>query len=176
MRLNGAYEQNDTFRDNGGYDSYSVAPAISWQNEDSKLTLLTEFNHLNRDGFDFGVPNLPDYQQYSGTRYFGLRNGVYSDVAGDYGHNNTQAITAIFDHHLSADWALHLAANYSHASQLSTQTFPNNQLYIGGPLLNYTTYINADEWSSDKALQAELSGKINTGELTHQLLIGVEKI
>ncbi len=175
MRLNGAFEKNDTFRDNGGYDSYSIAPAISWHNEDSKLTVLTEFNHQNRDGFDFGVPNLPDYQQYSRTRYFGLRDGVYSDVGGDYGRNNTQAITAIFDHQFNPDWALRVAANYSHAKQLSTQTFPNNSLYTGGPLLNYTTYINADEWSSDKALQAELSGKINTGELTHKLLIGVEK-
>ncbi len=58
MRLNGAFEQNDTFRHNGAYDSYSIAPAISWHNEDSKLTLLTEFNHQNRDGFDFGVRNL----------------------------------------------------------------------------------------------------------------------
>jgi iron complex outermembrane recepter protein len=175
MRINGAYEQNDTFRDNGGYDSYSLAPAVSWHNEDSKLTLLTEFNHQNRDGFDFGVPNLPDYQQYSRTRYFGLRDGVYSDVAGDDGRNNTQAVTAIFDHQFNPNWSLRVAANYSHAKQLSTQTFPNNFLYTGGSLLNVTTYINADEWSSDKALQAELSGKINTGELTHKLLIGVEK-
>lgn len=177
MRLNGAIEKNETFRDNGGYDSYSIAPAISWHNEDSKLTVLTEFNHQNRDGFDFGMPNLPDYQQYSRTRYFGLRNGVYSDVAGDYGRNNTQAITAIFDHQFNSNWALRVAANYSHASQLSTQTFPNDNslFFTGGPLLNVTTYMNADEWSSDKALQAELSGKINTGALTHKLLIGVEK-
>jgi iron complex outermembrane recepter protein len=173
MRINGAYEQNDTFRDNGGYDSYSIAPAISWHNEDSKLTLLTEFNRLNRDGFDFGVPNQPDYQQYSRTRYFGLRDGVYSDVAGDYGRNNTQAITAIFDHQFNPNWALRVAANYSHASQLSTQTFPNP--YAGGSLLNVTTYINADESSTDKALQVELVGKINTGALTHKLLIGVER-
>jgi iron complex outermembrane recepter protein len=173
VRINGAIEHNDTFRDNGGYDSYSIAPAISWHNEDSKLTLLTEFNRLNREGFDFGVPNLPDYRQYSRTRYFGLRDGVYSDVKGDYGRNNTQAITAIFDHQFNPNWALHVAANYSHASQLSTQTFPN--AYTGGRLLNYTAYINADESSTDKALQIEFVGKINTGVLTHKLLIGVER-
>jgi iron complex outermembrane receptor protein len=175
MRLNGAVEQNATFRDNGDYDSYSISPALSWQSEDNKLTLLTEFNHLNRDGFDFGIPNLPDYRQYSRTRYFGLRSGVYSDVAGDYGRNNTQAITAIFDHHLNADWLLRVAANYSHATQRSTQTFPDNYLYAGGSPLQFTSYINANEWSSDKALQVEVHGKVNTGSLSHQLLVGIEK-
>ena len=62
-------EQNSTFRDNAGYDAWSIAPAISWgDGRGTSLTLLTELNHLRRDGFDFGVPNLPGCQAGLGSR------------------------------------------------------------------------------------------------------------
>ncbi len=174
FRINGAYDQNDTFRDNAGYDLWTLAPALMWRGESSTFTLLTEFNHLERDGFDFGVPNLPDYRLYSRTRYFGLYNGTYSDLDGDFGDNDTRAATAIFEHGLGADWKLRIAAHYSHARQRSQQTFPDNYLYAGGDTLHFTTYIGADEWSTDRAGQVELRGTADLGGMKHRVLAGVE--
>ncbi|MYM22171.1 TonB-dependent siderophore receptor [Duganella sp. FT135W] len=175
VRLNGAYEKNSTFRDNAGYDSWSIAPAISWNNgRGTSLTLLTEFNHLNRDGFDFGVPNLPNYATLSRIRYFGLRDGVYPGVAGDFAKNDTEAATLIFEHALNAQWKVRAAAHYSHAHQLSQQSFPDSGSYTGGNLLDVSVYSGANEASRQYSAQAELLGNFSTGAFRHSLLAGID--
>ena len=175
VRLNGAYEKNATFRENAGYDSWSIAPAISWNDgRGTSLTLLSEFNHLNRDGFDFGVPNIPNYRQLSRTRYYGLRDGVYAGVAGDFAKNNTEAATLIFEHVLNDDWKVRTAAHYSHAHQLSQQSFPDSGSYAGGNFLDVSVYSGANEASRQYSVQTELLGNFTTGAFKHSLLAGID--
>jgi iron complex outermembrane recepter protein len=167
MRLNSAYEHNDGFRDQSGYNSFSVAPAIRWDiNPDTSLVVLMEYDRLERDGFDFGVPNLPGYNSLSRTAYYGL--------PGDYGTNNTYAVTAIMEHKFNDNWTLRIGGNYTYAKQLSNQTFPNNYLYTGGDLLPFTTYLGADEESTDGSVQVDLLGKFETGPVKHSALFGAE--
>jgi iron complex outermembrane receptor protein len=174
FRLNGAVEKNDTFRDGTAYHSWSIAPAITWDNHHgTSLTLLTEFNHLNRDGFDFGVPAVANYAALSRNRYYGLQNGVYPGVAGDYGKNDTQAETLMFEHAFSDNWKVRLAGQYSEARQRSTQTFPNDTSPVGN-LLDYSVYSGADEESRQYSARAELVGEFYTGSLKHSLLAGVD--
>lgn len=175
LRLNGAYEKNSTFRDNAGYDSWSIAPAISWSNgRGTSLTLLTEFNRLDRDGFDFGVPNIPNHGNLSRTRYYGLRDGVYAGVAGDFAENSTEAATLIVEHALNEDWKLRTAAHYSHAHQLSQQSFPDSGAYTGGKLLDVSVYSGANEASRQYSMRAELLGNFTTGAFPHSLLAGID--
>ena len=175
VRLNGAYEKNSTFRDDAGYDSWSIAPAISWNNgRGTSLTLLTEFNHLNRDGFDFGVPNIPNYGELSRTRYYGLSDGIYAGVAGDFAKNTTEAATLVFEHVLNEDWKVRMAAHYSHAHQLSQQSFPDSGSYTGGNLLDVAVYSGANEASRQYSAQAELIGNFTTGAFKHSLLAGID--
>jgi iron complex outermembrane receptor protein len=174
IRLNGAFEQNPTFRDNADYNSWSIAPALSWNNgQGTSLTLLTEFNHLNRDGFDFGVPNVSNYKELSRTRYYGLSNGVYPSIAGDYGKNDTQSATVLFEHALNDDWKLRLASHYNHAHQLSTQTFPNSTV-ANGNLLDFSVFRGVDEASKQYSVQAEVLGNFSAGGFKHRLLTGVD--
>lgn len=175
VRVNGAYEKNGSFRDDGGYDSWSISPAISWTDgRGTSLTLLTEFNHLRRDGFDFGIPNVPAYQALSRTRYYGLRDGVYPGVAGDFGKNSTDAASLLFEHALDADWTLRMAAHYSYAHQLSQQSFPDIGGYASGNLLDVDVYSGANEASRQYSLQAELLGNFSTGSFKHALLAGID--
>ncbi len=167
FRLNSAYEHNDGFRDLSGYDSFSVAPAIRWDiDKDTSLVLLTEYGRLEREAFDFGVPNLPGYTQFPRKAYYGLPS--------DYGSNDTYAATLLFEHKFNEDWTLRLGAHYSYASQFSNQTFPDNYLYTSGDLLPFTNYLGSDNDSHDGAVQAELVGKFNTGSIKHNALIGAE--
>lgn len=173
-RLNLAAEHNATFRDNAGYGSWSIAPAITWDDKaGTTLTLLTEFNHLRRDGFDFGVPNVADYRDLSRTRYYGLRDGLYPGVRGDYGSNDTQSVTAQLDRALGRDWKLRVAANFGNAHQLSTQTFPDS-ISPAGNLLAFTNYAGADEASKQYAVRAELLGGLTLAGLRHTVLAGVD--
>ncbi|MDR5760545.1 TonB-dependent siderophore receptor [Caballeronia sp. LZ035] len=174
VRLNASAESNSTFRDNAGYRSWSFAPAITWDNHSgTSVTLLTEYNHLNRDGFDFGVPAVPDYQSLSRTRYYGLRSGMYPGIDGDYGRNDTFAETVLFEHALSSNWTLRLSGQYAYARQLSTQSFPDSTTPTSN-LLDYSVYSGANEFSRQYSARAELAGKFFTGSVKHALLAGVD--
>ena len=167
VRLNGAVEKNDGFRDDAGTDAWSIAPSISWRNgHGTSLTLLTEFNHLHRDGFDFGIPNVPDYASLSRTRYYGDN--------GDFGTNDTQAATLLFEHVLNDAWTARLSAHYSHAHQVSQQSFPDLGSYAGGNQLTYDVYSGANEASKQYAVQGELVGNIIAGGMKHALLAGID--
>ncbi len=174
VRLNASAETDATFRDNAGSRSFSIAPAITWDDHHgTSVTLLGEFNHLNRDGFDFGVPAVPNYADLSRTRYYGLQSGVYPGVPGDYGRNDTVAETLLFEHALSENWKLRLSGQYTYARQLSTQSFPDSTTPVGN-LLDYTVYGNANEVSRQYAARAELAGTFSTGSVQHALLAGVD--
>lgn len=174
VRLNASAEHDDTARHGAGHSSWSIAPAISWNdNADTSLLLLTEFNHLQRDGFDFGVPNIPNYRSLSRKRYYGLRDGMYPGFAGDYGRNDTQSVTLQFEHALNEQWKLRVAGNYGHARQHSTQTFPNSTTPSGNQL-DVTTYAGADEASTQYAVRAEVLGELTLWGLRHSLLAGVD--
>lgn len=167
VRLNGAYEKDVGFRDDAGAKSWSIAPAISWRDgRGTSLTLLTEFNRLNRDGFDFGVPNVADYGALSRTRYFG--------DGGDFGANDTQAATLLFVHPLNDQWTARLSAHYSHAHQVSQQSFPNLYAYEGGSLLDYSVYTGANEASKQYDVQAEVAGNVVIGGMQHAVLAGID--
>ena len=168
MRLNSAYEHNDGFRDRSGYDSFAIAPAVKWDlDQDTSLTVLLEYDHLHRDGFDFGVPNIPAYKSISRTRYFGFDT--------DYGKNNTYAATVILEHKLNDNWTWREAAHYNYAKQSSGQPFPDIYSYTGGSIVPFTNYpfVN-DEHSYDIDLQNELMGKFETGSVKHNMVIGTE--
>ncbi len=174
VRLNASAERDSTFRDDTRDHSWSFAPAVTWDNhEGTSVTLLSEYNHLNRDGFDFGVPAVANYRELSKTRYYGLSKGLYAGVDGDYGINDTLSETLLFEHQLSDAWKLRLAGQYVYARQRSTQSFPNSTSTTGN-LLEYSVYSDADESSRQFGSRAELVGEVFTGDVKHQLLIGTD--
>jgi iron complex outermembrane recepter protein len=174
VRLNASAEQDATFRDDTRDHSWSFAPAVTWDNhEGTSLTLLSEYNHLNRNGFDFGVPAVANYRDLSRTRYYGLTGKMYPGVDGDYGKNDTLSETLMFEHQLSDAWKLRLAGQYTYARQRSTQSFPGSTVPTGN-LLDYAVYSGADESSRQFGTRAELVGDVFTGDVKHQLLMGVD--
>jgi iron complex outermembrane receptor protein len=174
VRLNAAVERGSGYRDNTAYDSWSVAPAIRWDDHrGTSITLLTEFNHLRRDGFDAGIPAVANYQELSRTRYYGLLNATYPGVSGDYGTNDTQAATLLFEHVLSDQWKLRLSMQYVNARQLSTQSFPNSTTAVDN-LLDYSVYGNTNESSRQYGVCAELAGDLTLASLKHKVLAGVD--
>ncbi len=174
VRLNASAEQDATFRDETRDHSWSFAPAVTWDNHDgTSLTLLSEYNHLNRNGFDLGVPAVANYRDLSRTRYYGLTSKMYPGVDGDYGKNDTLSETLMFEHQLSDAWKLRLAGQYTYARQRSTQSFPGSTVPTGS-LLDYSVYSDADESSRQFGTRAELVGDVFTGDVKHQLLIGAD--
>lgn len=174
VRLNGAYDQGGSFRDDVDHHSWSLAPAVRWADADTSVTLLTEFNHLNRNNFDFGIPNVPNYRELSRSRYFGPNGANDSGVRNDFAKNITDAASLMFDHALNDDWTVRAAAHYAYAHQVSQQSFPNLDSYAGGDYLDYSVYSGGNEASREYTAQGELEGRFATGALAHTLLLGVD--
>lgn len=167
FRINSAYEHNDGYRDRSGYDAFAIAPSIKWDiSDDTTLLVLLEYNRLERDAFDFGVPNLPGYTSFPRKGYYGLPH--------DYGVNETYSASVIFEHEFNDNWKLRLGGHYTFGTQDSTQTFPDNYLYAGGDILPFTSYLDVSEEATDFSVQAELLGSFETGPIKHSLLVGTE--
>lgn len=174
VRLNASAEHNDTERDHAGFNSVSIAPALSWSMDaNTTVTLLTEFNRLRRQGFDFGIPNVPDYKKLDTHRYYGLTDGLYPGVSGDFGRNDTRAVTAQIEHRFNDAWTLRTAFQYSYARQRSTQTFPNTTTATDD-LLDFTVYSGSLEESTQYGWRSELLGTVNLGGFRQQVSAGVD--
>ncbi|WAC73092.1 TonB-dependent receptor [Roseateles sp. SL47] len=172
VRLNASAEHNNMERDHALFNSVSIAPALSWSvDADTSVTLLTEFNLLRRQGFDFGVPNIPDYKKLDTKRYYGLTDGMAAGVSGDFGRNDTRAVTAQLEHRFNETWTLRTAVQYTYARQQSTQTFPNTTTATD-KLLDFTVYSGSVEESTQYGLRSELLGTVNLAGFQHQVLAG----
>ncbi len=166
-RANVAAEHNETFRDDGQFRSASVAPAITWRPSGrSDVSAVVEYNYLSRQGFDFGLPNLPDASTLSRTRYYGLPE--------DYGKNHTVSATVVSRHRLASGWTWREAFHYARARQNSFQSFPDTADFAGGSRIDLWTYPQSKETDRDWAVQSELSGTVSTGRFRHQILAGFE--
>ncbi|MES1256486.1 MAG: TonB-dependent receptor [Acidobacteriota bacterium] len=165
-RANVAAEYNQTFRDDGRFGSFAFAPSLTWRpNERTEASAVVEYNYLSRQGFDFGLPNLPDASDLSRTRYYGLPE--------DYGRNHTFSATVASRRRLPAGWTWREAFHYAWARQNSFQSFPDTPGSAGSKV-DLWTYPQSKETDRDWALQSELSGVLSTGPLRHQVLIGFE--
>lgn len=164
-RLNLAYEHNDTFRKFGEYWSYAVAPGLTWNiGPNSSLTVLTEYNHLNQDAFDFGVFNDPLTLARPRWVYYGLPRY-------DHGRNDTLSATLLFEHKLNDDWKWRESANFNQAWQRTGQTFAYS---ISGMDNVGVNPFSVPEFTRDYALQSDLEGKFSTGKINHTVLTGVD--
>jgi len=165
-RANVAAEYNETFRDDGGFGSFAIAPSLTWRpNDRTEASAVVEYNYLSRQGFDFGLPNLPNASDLSRTRYYGLPE--------DYGRNHTLSATVAGRRRLSTAWTWREAFHYAWARQNSFQSFPDTPGSVGSKL-DLWTYPQSKETDRDWAVQSELSGVMSTGPLRHEVLIGFE--
>jgi iron complex outermembrane recepter protein len=166
-RANLSVEHDKTFRDHGQFRSFNVAPSISWAPSGvTDVSALVEYNYLSRDGFDFGLPNIPEASRLSRTRYFG------SDE--DFGRSRTLAATVVSQHQVSTNWRWREAFNYVRARQRSYQSFLDAPDYAGGSRIDLWLFPRDQETDHDWSIQSELSGQITTGGIRHRLLAGFE--
>ena len=148
-RLNVVSENNGSFRDHVGNEKYLVAPSLSWQlNPDTRLLIESEFVR-NNSVFDRGLVVPQDGRSApSRSTFYGEPNDGHID-------NDNDLLQVRLEHYLNDDWQLRLASHYKRG-------------------LLQRRYRQRDMDWHDSISQAELLGKLQTGSIEHQLLIGVE--
>ncbi|MCR5867152.1 TonB-dependent siderophore receptor [Aquincola sp. J276] len=164
-RLNLAIEDRDSFRDHVQASRRVLAPAFRWQLDDR--TTIDYVGELlrHRTPLDRGVVAV-DNRLGAIPRSRFLGEPADGDVTVD---NQTHQL--MLSHELSDHWQgrLGLSARRTGIEGYSTEP---TALRPDGSLTRQRRYRDFD--SSDLALQAELQGRLRTGGLAHELLLGFE--
>jgi len=166
-RLNATHEEGKTFNDgNLRRDSLSLAL-------DARLTrdLSWDFNALYQDRKSTGQTPSIYLGSYVGTSLPSVISGANQNLLGPGQHlsNNLQLYSTGLQYRLAPDWTL--SASYSH----STATRSRNEgiLFLNDASGDYDDYrSDTREGHRFDQAQALLQGKLRTGAVEHQVVLG----
>ncbi|TAG46131.1 MAG: TonB-dependent siderophore receptor [Betaproteobacteria bacterium] len=164
-RLNVAVEDRDSFRDEVRIKRTLVAPALSWKiapatTLDYSGEFLQQFAPLDR-----GVVAVNNQLGVIAQSRF-LGEPADGNVKVE---NHTHQ--AILSHELNQSWKARVGLSYRETFIYGFSTEPT-ALQANGNLTRQRRF--RDYNSDDVALQAELQGKLRTGFIEHELLLGFE--
>lgn len=165
-RLNVALEDRDSFRDHVSARRRVLAPALTWRmGADTTLAYVGELLR-HATPLDRGVVAVDDrLGAIPRSRFLG------EPADGDATVEN-QTHQFVLTHHWNDDWhsRVGLSARRTTLEGFSTEA---TALRPDGLLTRQRRY--RDYRSDDIALQAELQGRLRTGGVEHELLLGLER-
>jgi len=164
-RLNGVYENTDSFRNSGHSEKYFIAPYFLWKpSASTSLAVLGEFINVNRNS-DYGTVLLGDRPAPVpvSTSYTEPWNHEEDrDRQGGYR----------FSHAFNSNWTLY------NGLQVSRTNARYLEVYTTGPDTDPTQLTRlSDEFyfpTLYRYSQTTLSGNVRTGSITHHIAIGFE--
>ena len=172
FRINGAWQDSDSFRDEVYTHKKVVTPSIYHQiNASTSITYEFEYVDLAQL-FDRGVVVLNDnFNTVPSSRYLGNPNDGDTQVY-SRGHQVT------LNHDINNEWSLVVGANYRSSTltgfSSDAELAPSRQSLFddGRTLTRQQRY--RDYEVDDTSLKFELSGHFDTAGITHHLLIGAD--
>lgn len=172
FRINGAWQDSDSYRDEVYTHKKVVTPSIYHQiNASTSITYEFEYVDLAQL-FDRGVVVLNDnFNTVPNSRYLGNPNDGDTQVY-SRGHQVT------LNHDINNEWSLVVGANYRSSSltgfSSDAELAPSRQSLFddGRTLTRQQRY--RDYEVDDTSLKFELSGHFDTAGITHHLLIGAD--
>ncbi|MCK8124857.1 TonB-dependent siderophore receptor [Pseudoalteromonas sp. 2CM39R] len=172
FRINGAWQDSDSYRDEVYTHKKVVTPSIYHQiNASTSITYEFEYVDLAQL-FDRGVVVLNDnFNTVPSSRYLGNPNDGDTQVY-SRGHQVT------LNHDINNEWSLVVGANYRSSTltgfSSDAELAPSRQSLFddGRTLTRQQRY--RDYEVDDTSLKFELSGHFDTAGITHHLLIGAD--
>ena len=172
FRINGAWQDSDSYRDEVYTHKKVVTPSIYHQiNASTSITYEFEYVDLAQL-FDRGVVVLNDnFNTVPSSRYLGNPNDGDTQVY-SRGHQVT------LNHDINNEWSLVVGANYRSSTltgfSSDAELAPSRQSLFddGRTLTRQQRYRDYDV--DDTSLKFELSGHFDTAGITHHLLIGAD--
>ncbi|MFK3798278.1 TonB-dependent siderophore receptor [Pseudomonas sp. NPDC088444] len=175
-RVSGVVRDSGTQIDHIDNKRYNIAPSLTWNiDPDTKLTFLSQFT---RD--DTGITS--QFRPVQGTRIhmpFGeiSHHKNLGDPDWEYYDRTYYALGYAFEHRINDTWQFRQNLRYT-KSDLSFQAitpgaYPFTQVDDQGNLASRST-TSTDEDISQFAVDNNLQGNFNTGEIAHTLLLGLD--
>ena len=169
VRLTGAIERSDSYRDQGFLKREAIAPSVLLAPSNRTRILLQADYLRDRRLTDNGIPAFRGRPvDVPASTYYGAANG--RDV--DFSQSEVWSTTATLDHEFSDTLRLHNAFRYYDYTLDRQNTIPNivNEAARTVTLNRQSTDRAEHGWFN----QLELSGTFSTGPLEHKLLLGFE--
>lgn len=172
VRVTGAYDEGDSFRDTVHHQTYTVTPSILWR-PDAATSITYELEYLHQSiPLDRGVVSV------------GGKLGIIprSRFLGEPGDGNiaTEALghQIQLQHDFGGGWSLLLGASYRDSSFAGFATDAENadarqKLFVDGRTLSRQRRYR-DYNTGDTTTRAELSGRFSTGSIEHKIQIGAD--
>lgn len=168
-RFNGSYEKANSFREGVSSECFFVNPSLLFK-IGQKTDVLLEADYANDERTpDFGA-GIINYEivELPRERFLGVAWSKYKA--------KQLSTTATITHNFSENWKLTFTGAYRN---YSTDLFANTRPNTGGvPITTDGTWIRniqRSQVAEDYYLaQLDLTGKFNTGNVSHQLLFGTD--
>ncbi|RDK82369.1 UNVERIFIED_ORG: iron complex outermembrane receptor protein [Idiomarina abyssalis] len=172
MRINGAIQDDDSFRDHVSSKKKVINPSLRWQ-LDKDTSILYSFEFMQQEQlFDRGIVVLDNnIKTVPRERFLG-------EPSDDPTKINSQGHQLTFEHYLQNDWFLTGGINarstkldgYSSDAELSGS---RQKLFEDGRTLT-RQHRRRDYDSDDLSVRLELSGNTELFGMTHHLLMGAD--
>ncbi|TGD79507.1 PEGA domain-containing protein [Hymenobacter wooponensis] len=168
-RINGTYEQGNSYRDQVKSDRFYVNPSLLFKLT-PKTTLVLEGDYLrdNRTP-DFGIGAINYEIQDSRSRFL--------NVAGANNATTQTSTTATITSQLNNTWQVRGVAGFQrYDNELRSASRPTTVVGTAGPTYgNLTRGLQRTQTSENYYLaQLDLTGNFRTGFLGHTLLVGAD--
>lgn len=162
-RINLAYEDSESYRDEVENDGIFVAPVIRWSNDRTSWTLEGEFKE-SEFTWDLGLPRAEVVLSLPESRFLGEPDGI-NDVSSQY-------FSSLIEHRFNDEWRIRQNTSYakSEGDYLLRSAFmiaDDNQTAI-------RSGFDTEEESENTNVQLELLGELTAFGVGHQLVFGVE--
>lgn len=172
IRVTGAYDEGDSFRDTVHHRTYTLTPSVLWQ-LDSTTSLTYELEYLHQSiPLDRGVVSV-------GGQLGIIPRSRFLGEPGD-GNIKTKALghQLQLQHDFGGDWSLLLGASYRETSFEGFATDAENadarqKLFTDGRTLSRQRRFR-DYDTTDTTTRAELSGRFSTAGIEHKIQIGAD--
>ncbi|UJX25527.1 TonB-dependent siderophore receptor [Pseudoalteromonas sp. CF6-2] len=172
FRINGAWQDSDSFRDHVHHDKLVITPSLYYQIND-KSSLTYEFEYVDQQQmYDRGIVVLnDDFDTVPESRFLGNPNDAPTKV-----HSRGHQINYNYD--FNRQWSLLAGANYRAATltgqSSDAELSPSRQsLFDDGRTLT-RQHRYRDYESEDISVRFELSGHFDIAGITNHVLIGAD--
>jgi len=165
-RLNAAFDRGDSYRDLVDYENTFVAPHLVWQpTPRTTLGVEVEWGRFRND-FDRGFVLAPVFLDEPSDKNFGE---PWTDA------RNRQVNTMVnVAHQLTDRWRVRTGFNFIRSeTETNAAGFGFVPLAPDGRTINRDNFAT-DEFSRNYTSQNEVTGRLRTGRLAHQILMGAE--
>ncbi|MEC9060801.1 MAG: TonB-dependent siderophore receptor, partial [Pseudomonadota bacterium] len=171
-RVNGSYEDSDTYRDNVFFKNLNLNPSFIWNISDHtslsyQIEILDQEKPLDRGVFilnnDFDAVDAEDF-------YGDIRDGAHEVKA--FGHQ------LVLNHELSHNWHLLSGFAYRDSSfegqSSDTELSEGRQLLYTDPSILSRQRRTRDYQAQDLSLRFELSGVVDAAGFVNNVLFGLD--